>query len=660
MAEKRKRLVAAGLLFLTASALTAQSRTASVDITPNEPVAGDRIRITFSFPVSYSIDSRFVSPKPLFPRGVTLLSGPHTRILPSRTEGDRVEYSYVVEIGTAGEYEFGTFKLEAPQGTVYAKPFILTVKEARNINERVTPELSWREIPETVYQGQSFTLVLEGRNLTDLISPDSVVLPPISGVLIEDAGGFGGINEYTMDDTLYYSIPIGAWVITPERQRPLIIPAMRVRLGNSVQYISAQSISVEAPPKEIAGSGAIGSFRFFVTPPPNEELEEGKVISITMRLEGEGNFQLLQLPELHIQNFDIIDQQESERLVPSSGGYSGFREVTYRLKARSSHAARFIIPSFNWLDLKSDTVISSGQKLYTFKVTPINETSFFQFLSPTQILAMRDFNIAYYLWPFVLIALFIFLQFIKRRRPKEPPLKFFGLLPLFTLAFTLLPLRTAGTPEALFEAERAIANEEWHEAIAYYALAAAELPMHRAALTYNQALCYQRLGEKGWVVFFLHKALQYNPFSKRYAETLHAFEKKEQLNSNIAVDARQIWVMPFMAAISLFCSVFALILKSKVYWRVLLLNITLVAGLGAGGYLAYIAIPRYNRVVVIEDKNLYKIPDPASSLSSIAKAGTSFTVSTRYHNYLLLHGAVNTEGWATTENLMFLNRNKNE
>jgi len=622
----------------------------AVTIYPLNPQAGQNFQVSFIFPVMYNISDNFVATALAFPRGLTIISGPTARVNFNPVLGDSVEYSYILR-AAAGSYEIAPVRLDTAQGTLWSNPFPFTVSPAPPAGSTPSPALAWRAIPNSLYAGQSFTLVLEARNLRELSPLPTVNLPAITGLQVAPAGAFGGITYEQINGSLYYHIPVGSWLVNATAAGRITLPAMSAVIAGAVRTAPPAVIDIFALPAAVSHN-AVGRFNLSTHIWLNgqawqgDTIPYGSTLNVVLLLEGEGNFNRLTLPALQLNGFEVIDSNTSEELRVTGHGLAGFKRVEYRLRPSAAGEASLAVTPFNWLDTASGQVIQPANLINYFNIQP-EAANLLPVLSVEEILAMRDFRVWPYVLPLILLAGLLVGQFFKPKPQKKVMLSFFMVMPL------LFSFKANLNIESLIRAAEAKQSGFWHEAIAFYALAEGQFKHNQAAINYNKALMYQQLGECGYVVYYLHKAYSFNPFNKRIAGTLTAFEQSQNLTTNIRLTVRQSWLFPLLVSFALLFAGLTLIIKSKGY-RFLLSGLAIVLALAATGYVIYANHLPNNRVIVLEEVQLFNIPSSSASLLTTARAGQSFTLVTRYSNYLLLRDAINGESWAGYDGLMFL------
>jgi len=227
-----------------------------------------------------------------------------------------------------------------------------------------------------------------------------------------------------------------------------------------------------------------------------------------------------------------------------------------------------------------------------------------------------------------------------------------GLLPFFALLF-LLGSASPVSERLTMEGERLFQAGEYAASLAQYRQARSLLPCN-PALSYNLALVYHHLGERGYAVHFLRESLKQRPGDVQARAALQALENSYGLAGQVPPPLP---VHPDLAYLllvlltnaSLVMAAFVVRLK-----RVRFLISLVLLGLAAVGSSCFFvgrlrASSQPVGVIVSERADLLRVPESDSKPWFELPSGTSFLIRGRGGGYYLVETSSGVKGWVPME-----------
>ncbi len=655
MAARRQRLVVLLSLFLLLFPTIAFAQKTklplrvNVLIYPNRPHLGDDFQIILRVNEPRRFSNRVFYTKDNFPKQLDILGGPY--IKPAGETS--TDYIYLVKAKEIGAFTLPSFTYTNGIITQRTQQQTIEILPRDPNSEEYKVQGAYRSPPLSVYQGQAFGLVLEVQNLADLMPVSTQNLPPIANAIIENAPGFGSIIEHKIGNDDLYNVPVMAWVVATGSASKLTLPSMTLKAGTQTTVAPSVTINVLPLPKEVSESNAVGSFRL-TSEISSDSVHEGGSIELKIRLEGEGNFHILNLPQPQMsKNVEIAKQSDMRVLIPTTRGYSGYIESTYQIKPMADIETSFAsvrVPEFNSWDPYALQINQQKTTQYNFEIITNNEnTNLFAFFSPAAVMLKKDFSIFRLLglW-LLLLPLFLWKLIGIITKPKDKPVSFFLFLPLFILPF----LSYEKVPEILRIAEQHVQNENWSAAQQAFAQTIKSLPHHKAVLMYNQAIAMQKQNEIGWTSYYLVKAIEYDPFEPIYRKAWNSHQKQFKLSSSTV---RASFNYSLYIYYALFVMAFGLLLMAVLVKKNLYLQRLgfVLTGILILIFLTMLTCQAYGKkswAVALEDTSLGRIPEKDVLTLYVVKEGTLLEVMAKFDDfYLLTNQSEGIEGWATVD-----------
>lgn len=367
----RNRFVLLLLLF-SLGGLSAE--TVKISLTPNPVGINDNISLILEVEAEKFSDIDISSVT--FPDGVQVRRGPYMRsFTDSNSLGEKVPHvriSYTLRSRRTGRIALGPFKFTVADRTVITDEILLEVGTYRGGQLKFPLEVAWKVPDDFVYQGQAVPLTLMVYRQRDIGLVDSVsVTSPRSG-FFEDAPGLGVIETGEIGGTILYDVPVSSYLYTPST------PGRVTLRGGTVQFAilddsnnlsgTAENflLDVMALPPEVADTGAVGVFH--ISGEGIDQARQGEEFHYALTVEGEGNLNYLQIPDIEVLGGTILSVEENEDYEPSLGGYSGFRQKVYAIQVDDVETLEIINPAFNYIETKADAIRMNPEFTSTFAV----------------------------------------------------------------------------------------------------------------------------------------------------------------------------------------------------------------------------------------------------------------------------------------------------
>lgn len=381
-------------LFSVATVAMAQGVTFRVNV-PKAVAVGEGFRVEFELNASPDRGS-FVEPS--F-EGLSVSAGPATSqsssfssINGKMEQSVSYSYTYVVYATSEGECTIGPARVKVggkeyrtePQKVKVIKENTSSSKGGKNpaAGAANNPTLADDDVlllvtldHSTVYVGQP--VVVTYKLLTRVnMAIESQKMPSFSGFWANrlNTGSARWIRE-EYEGKLYDACPVAEYLLFPQQEGELKIDPMELSIvaqipvkSNSrhrdpfaefmgmptVQEVYRRVVSQtptlnvrtlpEGAPESFAG--AVGEFRMTVAP-LSDKIDANSAFTYTVRIEGEGNFSMIQTPHLPLPAvFEQYPAKSSESIQTTARGVSGYRQFEYPIIARAE--GDYVIPALEF------------------------------------------------------------------------------------------------------------------------------------------------------------------------------------------------------------------------------------------------------------------------------------------------------------------------
>jgi hypothetical protein len=638
----------------------------SVSLEPRRVI--QRERITVSILVDHQDPTTLEITAPPVPDGVVQLSGPNIKpyIEQSRNRDSMVKIlaAYTYRVDLPGRKVLEPFRIVIDGREIFTEP-ILIEAASRNAPNEVPFDVRWRMLTEQLYEGGTVALVLELLNLTEIGFPDAVrVSSPGAGVF-EEVEGLGEIRFRTVGETTLYTVPIATYLYTATQRGEAVIPAARVTAFGMTVTGEQLRVPVKPVPADVRATGAVGTFRFDSwVDNPNVALGESVVLH--MRVRGAGNLSYLQVPAPKADGMIVTEKSQNDSLLPSEAGYSGERELVYRLLPESTGGLSIEVPRFVWFDPAAATTVQTEARRYAIQVAAAPEHTGagteqdlgfpFPLLGRAEIERLQSVDlsgnpISYLAFMPGPIALVLYLVF-RKKGPGGKRRRFWAAGP----AVVFLCAASAAFPWELLE--RGAAQYEdglFEEAAASFGEASVRAGGN-AGVEYNLFLAAYRAGRYGEALRALRNAVRLKPMNQMFRQTLAWADRTLGLDRQIPVSPRIHPDLLFLAAalaINLASFAAIMLLRGRRGISVILFVLLLFILVGTAGGLWYTIDQRSDTTGIIGPGpgSLRKIPRASSDEWFPLKAGTAVRIIAETGEFYLIETGYGIQGWITRENL---------
>lgn len=204
----------------------------------------------------------------------------------------------------------------------------LAILQAPNFENVLQKELDFEQ--------QSSREVIGDRVATVLDFDKRLILPNKPGVLGGQELKINGKVQVPTGRRDFFNMPLTKFV--PEVATAKI-PAVKIK-----------PLPAGAPESFEGGVGELKLVREI----SRKEVEGSESITIKLRIEGQGNFNTIEVPELaKPEGFDVYDPKFNERISYSERGIRGFKEYEYLLVPQ--YRGEFIVPELEWSYFNTST-----------------------------------------------------------------------------------------------------------------------------------------------------------------------------------------------------------------------------------------------------------------------------------------------------------------
>jgi len=648
-------------LVLVSTSVHAQNNSGvSMEISPNPVGRNDRFGITIEVPVSDA--SMVVVDEPQLDNNMVLLRGPYIRPVtgtgPSGEKLTRTEITYVYRCEDTGRFEIGPYRISGIDRVYTTEPQLMEVGVYRNRQLIIPLELEWRISENTAYVGQNIVSVLTALEQPEIrIFEDVTVGTPEEG-FFQSAEGVGSINRLKRGGKTLYEVPVAGFMLTPSTTGRIALPQGRVNYENGQAVSDRPVLEVLPLPEEVRKSGAVGAFRL------GAELEKrevgvGERTTLVVRIEGTGNLNYVDFPELQLEGFSVLQDEESSDYVPTQKGYKGVREYTYTLVAEEAGQRSVRIPSMKGINPDSDRIYST--RSFTFDVEVVSQSAEtakeedgagFQF-TPIPMDSMgrgeittRFATIESYLWLLPGPLLFFLFLLLTRR-------KLAALIPLLLLlSFGAAEFNSESVVVTIEEARQAYEDGDYSTAEILY-LEGVRMRPDVPDLHYNAALSAFQKGSVGSAVLYTRTALTLEPMNTTYDAFLEYVSQEKGINTDIEPPFLFhpdffLFLVTIFVNMAGFLGIIYLFRRKNGYFIVAAFMLFLSVVIAIGFVYSIVESNKKVGVVVIQEDSIppvKKIPRESASNSFTLKDGEVVKIKGRAHQFYFIETGLGQKGW---------------
>jgi hypothetical protein len=578
-----------------------------------------------------------------------LLSGPE----------EVVEARIMVEARRAGRFVIEPIRIQTATGAWYVPRLLVEVAPSRDA--AVPFGVRWRLLQEPVYQGQSTPVVLEITGIDSFTYPDSISIRSPQTGFFEETSGIGSVSSRIVAGVELFEIPVAVFLFTPTSAGDVVLPAAEVTAQGMSITSNALTVSILTLPESVRTGGAVGEFDFRASVDRNTVVP-GETIELEMVLEGTGNIQVLDFPDVVATGLREVDQDEAETVGPDTEtllGYRGARTRRIRFEPDSdSRAGSIRVERFSFLDPRDDFVTTLDPHTWQIEILvdaseiePERTMPDLALLTVTELMSLRWYRILdqrrslllFMIAP-VLFGLGRLLSVRKKPRiPRAGAVSLVAALILF-VSWSIVPSLDL---ERLFRAEELI--EEGNHAVAgvLYDLELQEHDNH-AGLHYNRGVLAVRTGNTLAAVYHLRRAARLVPENayvrSALVQALDYLETPDQIDLPVAVRPDFF----FIAFLLLWTGFWLLLLLKPTLPRTItLISILMVGVLFSAGFIWAYRVENRPEGMVQRDVTVRRIPDLTAEPWLELLPATVVHIELSYDEFYLVRTSSGVTGWVS-------------
>lgn len=629
---------------------------ATVTLEPPKAVEGERVRIRIRTSIPWGDNVQINRPE--LNGSMVWWAYPYARSwTPSDSEGRFVEVLAAVRVDSAGLHSIAPFQINVADREVLSGISRIVGLKADERDFSYPLILSWRSLPEKIWQGQSFPVMLEARNRESLVLPESIAIENRPKGILVEAPGFGIVGTRPYGNEILYDVPISCWIWTLDKPGKFSFPETEVKVNGLDRSIGGFSVDILPLPEEALSSAAVGRFDMDVQW-NNQEHHVGDIISIRVHISGSGNFGVLRGPRPELDGATLMNTGTSSSYIPSLAGFEGWMEYRYDFRLDKTGKLKLTVPEWTWFNpaASGQLMRESAQSFFITAQNAVLEshTSSSQRLLGDRLFSYRKTvfsgrNIHWYLLTLPGFLVFMVLLMIRRRG-----LRFLNLVLFSTLLLAASNTDAADSRKAR-EALTYAQNGDWETAAELYGelqLKYAELP----GLLSDRALVAMEMGQAELSVRLIRRALYLKPGSRHLLNTLHFIESRLGLSGQMPVTLRYspVWVFSLWLIMvnAVFFALSRLLFHSDGRNVIVLSSVLILLFFFTALFIYTERLRDIPYAVVKEDSQaLRKIPGPLGTDWVKLPSGTSLGIVAREDDYVLVATGYGLQGWLPESSL---------
>ncbi len=632
-----------------------------VSISPKKPSVGKNF--TFEIFVKGNFFSSVKVVPPAYLGGFKIVEGPYIR---PNIEENGIIITFVLKALRRGERVLRSFTVLVNSNVYKTPPVkieVITIK----------PVLRWSLEGNEFLVGETFPATLELVLWDRIEMPVKISTRAPADSWFEEFFPDRVLKSEEVDGKKKFLIPLKSFLVTFGKAGRFRFPPARVILPNGAKlYTPLKVITVKKPPKKIKSSYAIGKYSYTYSV-DKREVEVGKEFTVTVKIEGWGNFNYFRFPVPIVKGSSVGVVNERKELISTSNGYKGFREKSYRFKVERVGNLECTIPDFVYLDRLSRKVrILKGKRFKLKVVKPVEEKrviksfpirGYDEFLESLQAPFYTRWSLILWFLPGILFYGIIMLM----RRYKDKREGMSTLVGIFFMVFVLTGMGSNIKGEYGHSME--VVKDKFDGAYRLYlkgdyksSAALFEELLHEkfgknSVLLYNLAVCYYHVSDYVNSLHYIRTLLKYNPGDSEAREFLLGIEKKLSLENSIYPSLNigfRYWVVAILVVFNLFFVLFALYRLSDrlgfLFFSLLMVT-CFVLGVGLLAY-TYYYNSRSRGIIARDGVYILRVPDKDAHTKTEVKAGSSLYVEGRAENYVLVRTDSGDEGWVESDDVL--------
>ena len=664
-ARSKQRRTYRGLVafLLSLASMTAGAQTtdtATVDFDPERVVIGRTFTLQLRTSIPWGEEVRISRPELEGP--MVWWAYPYARPWTVAAEDGRtvrmIEVLAAIRVDAPGFHVIGPFRIQAGdrEAVTPAKEVIGLKADEADLPYPVFTQ--WRTRPARVWQGQAVPVILEARNLVSLALADTAVLNSAPQGLLEEAPGLGGINTRPHGNDILYDVPMASWIWTQTGTGTFNFPGVRISVAGLERSSPGFPVEVLPVPESALASGAVGRFRV------DMETEEGpyhagEIVSVRIRVEGEGNMNVLNPPVPEFEGANLVGQSSTSSYLPGPLGFEGWREERYDFQVESAGDMELGVPGWVWFDPEGEgsvrRVSPSSRILKIEEQTGEGEAEEHVRLLGDGLFRYPAAKFTWRVQHWFLLALpgsILLVVMFLLRRPGHKVLAAVILIPLFMSASSI-------DSNLLLKASDAASHGDsgnWENAETGYLSILAEAG-ESPGLLHDLSIVEMELGRTDMAVSLMRRALLLRPGSSQLTESLRILENRLTLDDQVPVPLRWPPALVFillLLSINAFFLMLAL-LMSRQDGRVVILLISMslvLAGTIAMTITTERLWSRPTAVVRADSAPLRKIPGPLATDWIQLPAGSAVSIVAEEGSDILVRTGYGLEGWLSESSII--------
>ncbi len=631
----------------------------------DDPVRlGETFFIYIDMPAEYGADVSFGFPPAQ--EGLRYWAGP---LRLQNTDAQRATWRYTYRADEAGYAVMEPFTLRWPETS--ARPATIVHSDSLLIpvtidGEFTPPELEWNIRQKSVYVGQTMYISLDMYHISEVRFPDFLDLGSVSAGILEEVTGLGELDTYEFHGRTFSRIPLATFLYTPLQTGTVYVPNAGAQFGNYSRNVQAEALTVHAAPEGFSGN-AVGSFAVSLQPLP-ESINENGQLMLEFTVSGEGNFGILELPQISVQNAVIEGSEEMSEYETSEKGYRGSRSIIYRIQAGSGGEMSVTVPSFSWVNPQSGIVETQREKTQSISIIPGAEradTSFIGSIENIQLpisVSMNFTSRPIGVLLALIIPLYLFIYFSVSKKWTKNNAKGFVVFTLvsFVMCFFVLTRLGQISPEdadRFYQAEAADTASVEQRAQLEKLLAQdpdnVNLLLSRVRLEYYA-------GNFARAMFSMRQLVNRAPLYEEFRQALILLEEEMELGKQHPISRiiRGDWIFLIIVMLLMSAAVYLSVAnfspRLNIPFAIISIGFIIILFSAVGMYVAY-SRGLANQPAVIEQDGglLKKIPDADADEWIVLPAGTSVALGVSSSGYVQIRTAYGIVAWVQEDMLFY-------
>jgi hypothetical protein len=574
---------------------------------------------------------------------------------------DMTEIVLTFRSARSGIYTCSGVRLFRQQFELIIPDFPVIVHSRDEINLDYPLQVYWTPVKEEVYTGEIISLILNVRYMVNLDFPESIGIGKPAGGNLEQVELPGRIDTYDMGDHQVYSYPLESWYFFSGEPGSVTIPGGSARIQDLNRDIPDIHIRIKPLPEEINKSGAVGDFSL-VTYLSSDSASEGEILTLTVHIEGTGNFSFLSFPAVESTGLELINTADMEELTPTESGYSGFRERVYRFQAGSESEGSISRSSFSWINPESGMISTSDEESFpvTISLKGTGDGARLSLLTSGELewLIIKE-QITGPLKGVLILPGFLFFILSLFTLNKNNSAKTFSLflilLPLF-LSLTSGAERRAAADIALAQYESGDFEGSYRQYDSLYA------KNQKAAYLPNLAVIEYYRGNLVESEILFRKALRTLPGDPALLHKLGKMESlaglTDQYLGGERVGGELLFLLFALAGNLFFISLAVYLKRRRLRYLFLMASLFFVAlGLGSGyGFTSWLSSRPQGIVRDLDEETgiLSRIPEETAEEWLVLPPGTALRLVREKKGYYFIRTGYGLEGWIRTDKIQIV------